>query len=110
MTGSEDRKRREESLLQSTATWEQWWERKKGRSSRSQATKEESSKHGIMYEEVYVSSRCTSGIQKDGPRGMRLALLEAVLKRVQPDTRGQLRVMQTCVQKTLRRVFDSKWS
>ena len=44
--GSEDRKHKEESLLQSTATWEQLWERKKGRLVRSQATKAESPKHG----------------------------------------------------------------
>ena len=33
-------------LLQSTATWEQWLERKKGQLFRSQATDEELPKHG----------------------------------------------------------------
>ena len=43
----------EESLLQSTTTWEQLWEQKQ--LIRSQVTKGESPKHGLMYEEVGVS-------------------------------------------------------
>ena len=44
-TGSED-PCQEEFSWQSTATWEQLWERKKGRLSLSQATQEELPKHG----------------------------------------------------------------
>ena len=60
----------EESLWRLTGTWEQSWEQKKERLNPSQATKEESPKHGSMYEEVCVSSRCASGTRKVGHGGM----------------------------------------
>ena len=38
-----------------------------------QEMKEESPKHGWMSQEGCVSSRCTSGIRKDGRQGMKLS-------------------------------------
>ena len=53
-------------------------------------------------------SRCTSGTQKPGPRGMKPWWKQFLSKQKHPDTRGWQRVMQTCVRKTSKRACGFK--